>query len=65
MWSVSLILTTKSARLTLKRGDDVVEDEVWKFDEPAPKAEQRDIAECVFHDCYDLLNYSAHGSAQQ
>ena len=64
MYSVTLTLTTKTARLTIKRGDDVVDDEVWKFNEPAPKAELRDIAECVFHDSYDLLNYSCHGAVQ-
>lgn len=65
MFQVTLVVTKKSARLTLKRGDDVVEDEVWAFDTPAPSAEIRDIVECVFHDCYDLLNYSTHGSQQQ
>lgn len=63
MLTVTLVLTPKSARLVLKKGQEVVEDEVWKFDEPAPKAELKDIAECVFHDSYDLLNHCCHGPA--
>jgi hypothetical protein len=62
MLQVVLTLTPKRARLLIKRGDEIVEDEVWAFDEPAPKAELRDIAECVFHDSYDLLNHCCHGS---
>lgn len=65
MFQVTLVVTKKSARLTLKRGDEVVEDEVWDFAVPAPSAEIRDIVECVFHDSYDLLNYSTHGPPQQ
>lgn len=64
MLQVTLYLTKKSARLTLKKGDEVVEDEVWTFETPAPTAELRDIAECVFHDSYDLMNYATHGSVQ-
>jgi len=60
---VHLTLTPKSARLTWTKGDSVIEDEVWKFETPAPKSELRDIAECVFHDCYDLMNHSTHGAA--
>lgn len=60
---VRLILTPKGARLVYTRGDVVVEEEVWTFPGPCPKSELRDIAECVFHDCYDLLNYSTHGAA--
>lgn len=63
MIQVSLTLTPKAARLVVKNGQETVEEEVWKFEEPAPKAELKDIAECVFHDSYDLLNHCCHGPA--
>jgi hypothetical protein len=44
-------------------GSNVVEQETWKFDTPAPRRELRDIGECVFNDCYDLMNYATHGAA--
>ena len=31
---VRLIIAKKEARLLLKHGDDVIEDELWKFDSP-------------------------------
>lgn len=62
MHEVRLILTPKSARLTIVRGDTVVEDETWTSESPMPNSEIRDIAECVFHDCYELLNTSIHGA---
>jgi hypothetical protein len=60
---VRLLLTQKSAALSIVRGGkQVVEEEQWKFDSPAPNRELLDLAECVFHDCYDLLNHAAHGA---
>lgn len=59
---VRLVLTPKSAALTIVRGSkDVIDHEVWKFEAPTPNRELRDLAECVFHDCYDLMNYVSHG----
>jgi len=60
---VRLLLTQKSATLVLTIGSNVVEQETWKFDTPAPRRELRDIGECVFNDCYDLMNYATHGAA--
>jgi hypothetical protein len=62
MIEVTLVLSSQGAKLTLKKGDEVVESEQWKFDERPAPAEMRDLAECVFHDCYDLMNHAAHGS---
>jgi hypothetical protein len=61
MTEVRLTLTPKSATLVVMSGAAVLQSEEWKFDRPAPKRELRDLAECVFHDCYDLLNHTAHG----
>jgi hypothetical protein len=64
MLELRLVLTPRSAKLTWTKGEAIVEEEVWTFSSPTPKSELRDIAECVFHDCYDLLNYSCHGTSQ-
>lgn len=61
MHEVRLVLTPRSARLTIVRGEAVVDEEVWTQESPMPKSELRDLAECVFHDCYDLLNTATHG----
>jgi hypothetical protein len=63
MVEVRLLLTPKSATLVVvKGGKEVLDQEVWTFDSPAPHRELRDLADCVFHDCYDLINQAAHGS---
>jgi hypothetical protein len=64
MTEVRLVLTPRSATLVVTSGDVVLQAEEWKFDRPAPKRELRDVADCVFHDCYDLLNYVAHGTPE-
>lgn len=58
---VRLIIAPKEARLILKRGDDVVEDEVWTFDEKLTKKEAARLAAPAFHDAYDLMQSAAHG----
>jgi hypothetical protein len=58
---VRLIIAKKEARLLLKVGDDIVEDEVWKFDSPMTNAEARDLAKILFDEGYDLMQFSVHG----
>lgn len=60
-FEVRLIIAKKEARLVLKNGDDVVEDELWKFDSPMSAAEARDLARILFDEGYDLMQFSVHG----
>ena len=58
---VKLTIAPKKARLTVRRGEDVLEDEVWSFDHPLGKTEALELAMAVFHEAYDGLQYFAHG----
>lgn len=58
-----LSITSKEARITVLHGDNVHEDEVWKFDRKVSRTEAKQLAKVAFDDWYDLLNYSAHGDA--
>lgn len=58
---VRLLISPREVRLVLKRGDDVVEDELWKFETKCSATEARELCQVVFDDCYDLLNFSVHG----
>ena len=58
---VRLIVASKEARLVLKVGEKLIEDEVWHFDRQISKTEARQVVEAAFHDAYDLMQYSVHG----
>jgi hypothetical protein len=58
---VRLVVTHKEARLTLVKGDDVSDDEVWKFDKPLGRSQAFDLANCFFQDGFDLMQFMAHG----
>ena len=58
---VRLIIAKKEARLILKHGDDIVEDELWKFDSSMSKTEMADLARILFDEGYDLMQFSVHG----
>lgn len=60
-FEVRLIIAKKEARLVLKNGDTVVEDELWKFDTPMSASEASDLARILFDEGYDLMQYSVHG----
>jgi hypothetical protein len=60
-FEVRLTVAKKQARLTLTNGDDVIEDELWKFDSPATSSEAADIARILFDEAYDLMQFSVHG----
>jgi len=58
---VRLVIAPKEARLTIRKGDAVIEDEVWSFGRAIGKTEATELAMAVFHDSYDGLQYFAHG----
>lgn len=58
---VRMVITPKEARLTIRRGDDVVDDEVWTFDRKLGRAEAMELARAVFDDAYDGVNWMVHG----
>jgi hypothetical protein len=49
--------------LTVRKGDNIVEDEVWSFGRTVGKTEAMELAMAVFHESYDGLQYFAHGDA--
>jgi hypothetical protein len=55
-----LVVVGKEARLFLKIDEKEIEDEVWTFDRKLTKAEIQDIAACVFHDAYSVIQFAAH-----
>ena len=60
---VRLIVASKEARLILKIGEELIEDELWTFDKKISKTEARQVIEAAFHDAYDLMQYSTHGDS--
>jgi hypothetical protein len=60
---VRLIVAAKEARLVLKRGETLVEDEVWTFSTKMSRTEASEIARVMFDDCFDLMQYSVYGEA--
>ena len=59
---VRLIIGAKEARLVLKKGDDFLEDELWKFDRRMSAGEATEMVRVVFDGCFDLMNNLVHGS---
>ena len=58
---VRLIIAKKEARLIFKNGDDIIEDELWKFDTAMTAKEQKELARILFDEGYDLMQFSVHG----
>jgi hypothetical protein len=58
---VRLIIGNKEARLILKRDDDILEDELWKFDRQIGRSEAGEIVRVAFDDAYDLMQWTVHG----
>jgi hypothetical protein len=56
-----LSITSREARLTYKSGEKVTEDEVWTFPRPLSRTEAKELAEAVFHEAFDLIQYAVHG----
>ena len=59
---VRLIVGAKEARLVLKKDDDTVEDELWKFDRRVSATESNEFVRVVFDGAFDLMNNLVHGS---
>jgi len=57
---VRLIIAEKEARLYYKRGETLVEDDVWRFGKRISATEATSLALVAFHDAYDLLQYTVH-----
>jgi hypothetical protein len=58
---VELVIAPKEARLTIRKGDEIVEDEIWSFGRKIGKSEAAEFARAVFDDAYDGINYMVHG----
>lgn len=58
---VRLIIAKKEARLLVKHGEDVVEDELWKFDSPMTVREAKELVRILFDEGYDLMQFSVYG----
>ena len=60
---VRLIVASKEARLILKIGETLIEDELWTIERKISKTEAREVIEAAFHDAYDLMQFSVHGDS--
>ena len=58
---VRLIILPREAKLTISRGDEVVDEELWTFDRQIGRSEAQEFARAVFDDAYDGVNYMVHG----
>lgn len=58
---VRLIIAQKEARLVMKRGETIVEDELWTFSGNMSRTEAGEVARAMFDDCYDMMQYSVYG----
>ena len=58
---VRLVIAPREARLTIRQGDDIVDDETWTFPRQIGRSEAMEFARAVFDDAYDGINYMVHG----
>lgn len=58
---VRLIVGATEARLTVRHDDKVVEDEIWSFGRRIGRDEAKQMAEALFADAYDMMNFAVHG----
>jgi len=58
---VELVIAPKEARLTIRKGDEIVEDEIWSFGRKIGRSEAAEFARAVFDDAYDSINFMVHG----
>ena len=58
---VRLIVAAKEARLILRKGERVIEDEVWKFDRMLGQTEVGELVKAVFDNTYDMMNFVTSG----
>lgn len=60
---VRLIVAQKEARLVLKKGETLVEAELWTFDGKMSRTEASEIARAMFDDCFDMMQFSVYGDS--
>lgn len=58
---VRLLIGQREARLIVKHGESLVEDEIWTFAGPISQTESREVVKTVFDSTYDLLNFVTNG----
>jgi len=58
---VRLVIAPTEARLTISKGDEIVDDEIWTFGRKIGRSEAREFARAVFDDAYDGVNFMVHG----
>lgn len=58
---VRLIIAGKEARLVMKVGERIVEDELWTFERKVGVTEAKELARVAFDDAYDLMQHAVHG----
>lgn len=58
---VRLTIGVTEARLVVRHDDQVVEDELWKFERKIGREEAKAMAEAIFADAYDVMNHVVHG----
>ena len=58
---VRLVICPRGVRLTITKGDEVVEDEAWALDRAMGHTEAAEVAKAIFDDCYDLMQTLVHG----
>lgn len=56
---VRLVIVNTEARLTLRRGDDVVDDEAWRLPKSVGHTETSALAKAIFDSVYDAMNYAS------
>jgi hypothetical protein len=62
---VRLVIAPMEARLTIRRGDEIVDDEIWSFGRKVGRAEAQEFARAVFDDAYDGMNFMVHGDERE
>ena len=58
---VRLVIAGREARLTLRCGDDVIDDESWRFSANVGQREAAAMAKAIFDSVYDAMNYASGG----
>lgn len=62
---VRLVVEPREARLTVRHGDDVVENEVWAYPRSMGRTEAKELVKTVFDTTYDMMNFvSNHGDTE-
>lgn len=58
---VRLVVSGSEAKLVLKHGDTVIENELWRFGRRVTRKEAEELCRVAFDDAYDLMNHAVHG----